>query len=299
MKIDLLSCIENLNMWKSGKQRAPHKPLLLLLALSKVAEGKRLLSFENVVYPELQKLLKKYGPPRRIHHPEYPFTRLEETSDADAGFWELRTDGEMAPEKRKDNKNELIRVNAHGGFKQEIFDDLSKNTKNIELIASGILSSHFPNSIAEDICEELNFNFTNNDLDFSSRRRRDPDFRRHVLRAYRYKCAATGWNLQIGADHKMIGLEAAHIFWHSLDGPDTIDNGICFCKLAHNVFDNGGFSIDENFCILISPEIHGTVGLDLLDIKKGKSIKLPERKEDHPNQEYLAWHREEVFQGYE
>jgi putative restriction endonuclease len=298
MKIDLLSRIENIPMWRNGKQRAPHKPLLILLALSKVTEGKRLLSFENVVYPELKMLLRKYGPSRQIDHPEYPFTRLAKTSDADGGFWELRTDGQMDPKKRVDNKNELIRVNAHGGFTQEIFDDLSKNTKDIKLVVSGILSAHFPTSIAEDICEELNFEFIPDDLYQSSIKKRDPNFRRHVLRAYKYKCAATGWNLQIGAAHKMIGLDAAHIFWHSLDGPDTIDNGICFSKLVHNIFDNGGFSIDENYCIILSPEIHGTVGLNLLDMKQGDSIELPERKKDWPNQEYLTWHRKEVFQGY-
>ena len=33
--------IRHLNTWKKGGQRAPHKPLLLLLALSRLSQGER------------------------------------------------------------------------------------------------------------------------------------------------------------------------------------------------------------------------------------------------------------------
>src|SRR5581483_2189532 len=80
---------EKINIWHRRNERAPHKPLLLLLALARVLRGNPRLeefrSYEDV----MRNLLIKYGPERKSVHPEYPFWRLQ----AD-GLWEvLPTDG--------------------------------------------------------------------------------------------------------------------------------------------------------------------------------------------------------------
>lgn len=47
-KEDILERLENLNVWRRGDQRAPHKPLLVLLGLAKIARGEeRLNPFEE------------------------------------------------------------------------------------------------------------------------------------------------------------------------------------------------------------------------------------------------------------
>lgn len=49
---DVLAQVRDLRQWRSGGQRAPHKPLLLLLALGRMqAGGERLMSFEEAEEP--------------------------------------------------------------------------------------------------------------------------------------------------------------------------------------------------------------------------------------------------------
>lgn len=63
--------VEHLNVWRRGKQQAPHKPLLLLLSLSRLTQRlPRLATFDELEDP-LKQLLIRYGPPRRSQHPEY------------------------------------------------------------------------------------------------------------------------------------------------------------------------------------------------------------------------------------
>ena len=61
---ELTSRIISLNVWKKGDQRAPHKPLLLLLALSRIANNQpRLMAFD-VIEKVLAQLLEDFGPSR-------------------------------------------------------------------------------------------------------------------------------------------------------------------------------------------------------------------------------------------
>ncbi len=64
---------DKISMWKRGSQRAPHKPLLLLLAISKcLNENERLLSYATVD-EDLRSLLKEFGPNRKSYHTDRHF----------------------------------------------------------------------------------------------------------------------------------------------------------------------------------------------------------------------------------
>ena len=72
----LLNLFRNLHVWKRGGQRAPHKPLLLLLALGRVINNEeRLVSYVDIER-RLKPLLRRFGPPRKAFHPQFPFGRL-------------------------------------------------------------------------------------------------------------------------------------------------------------------------------------------------------------------------------
>lgn len=82
---ELTNKIQNINIWRNGDQRAPHKPLLLLYALGQLSKvQERLFQYFNVDKP-LEKLLIKFGRYRKTQCPEQPFARL--TND---GIWELK-----------------------------------------------------------------------------------------------------------------------------------------------------------------------------------------------------------------
>ena len=74
----------DVNVWQRGDERAPHKPLLLLLALARLQRGDdRLMLFEDVD-TKLAALLRDFGPARKTTHPELPFWYLQTD-----GIWEL------------------------------------------------------------------------------------------------------------------------------------------------------------------------------------------------------------------
>ena len=80
----LLKQFGNLNVWRRGDERAPHKPLLVLYALGQVQAGAdRLIPFDRIEEP-LTRLLEDFGPPRRSAHPELPFYHLQTD-----GVWDL------------------------------------------------------------------------------------------------------------------------------------------------------------------------------------------------------------------
>ena len=62
-----------------------------------------------------------------------------------------------------------------------------------------------------------------------------------MLRAYERRCAVC--ELDVRIDGQSIGLEAAHIKWHSHKGPAQVRNGLALCVLHHKFFDSGLFTV--------------------------------------------------------
>jgi putative restriction endonuclease len=62
---------------------------------------------------------------------------------------------------------------------------------------------------------------------------RRPGFAEEVLRAYAYQCAMCGFDGALGRNP--VGIEAAHVRWHSQAGPDVVANGLALCALHHAV----------------------------------------------------------------
>lgn len=237
-----------INIWKRGDERAPHKPLLLLLALAGIEqEEDRLLPFSEIE-GSLTELLNRYGPKRKSQHPEQPFWRLQND-----GIWEVAHEGEIIFRKGSNNpvKSELIRKEAKGGFISEIFDLLKDNRDLRNEIALSLLEAHFPPSLHEDIINDIGLSLEM----VGVRSARDPQFRNEVIRAYEHKCAVCGSDLRIGSND--LGLEAAHIKWHQAGGPDIVQNGLALCTLHHKALDRGAIGFDDDLHIIISAELYG------------------------------------------
>ncbi|PQJ34717.1 hypothetical protein BSZ35_08995 [Salinibacter sp. 10B] len=285
----LQSQFEELTVWKQGEQRASNKPLLILYALGRLAQGDRWLTYSNIE-EDLRNLLVEFGPPRKRHHPEYP-------------FWHLRTDGVWvipesdrldAPENTSDPPRitELREKNIRGGFPEDIYESLREDPGLRRSIARLLLSSHFPSSLHEDIAVAAGL-----DLESASTYR-DPDFRLQVLQAYQYQCAICGFDLRIGATGTPIGLEAAHIKWKQAQGPDDVSNGLALCALHHKMLDKGALHVTEDLYLLVSEAVHGSdPHLSRLRDHHGKRIHTPQRTTYYPDGEVVTWHVEEVFRG--
>jgi putative restriction endonuclease len=281
---ELIKKIENLSIWKKGGQRAPHKPLLLLLALGQLQSKKSNMFLYEDIKPKLTKLLIEFGPIRKSYHPEEPFVRL--TRD---GIWQLSKDVN-----KSDPSNKVLLQNEiAGGFTSEVAALLHTDPSLLSKIAQIILEQHFPDSIHEEILAAVGL-----DLEISSKRKRDPKFRERILRAYGYCCAICGFNVRLS--HTLVGVEAAHIKWHQAGGPDSENNGIALCSLHHKLFDRGVFTISDRRQMIVSQEAHGSRGFEEWLMKyHGEIIQEPIETYYNPDSAYLGWHIREVFRGPE
>lgn len=284
--LERLAC---LSTWRRGSQRAPHKPLLLLLALSEWMQGRRLLQFIDYAEP-LGKLIREFGPPRRAVHPEYPFWRLQRD-----GVWTVTTTS--SPRMRRSNTDptraSLIACRAVGSFSDAVEAELTAHPEKVLAAVEVLLRNHFPTSVHEDIRAELGLHSPEPTF---SKTRRDPRFRAAVLQAYGYRCAVCGFGLRLM--HNLIGLEAAHIRWHQCGGPDETPNGVALCSLHHKLFDLGAFTFSPQCKVIVSDAVNGADDLDnsLLQFHN-TAIAASVHLDDRPALHHIAWHRREVFQG--
>ncbi len=285
----LLRLFRDLNVWRRGDQRAPHKPLLVLYALGQLQSGaERLIPFDQLEGP-LTKLLEQFGPPRRSFHPELPFHHLQRD-----GVWEIE---EKVPlTRRKGSKNplrsELRKWSITGGFPQPLFQDLKDRPEAVREIARQLLAAHFPDSLHSAIADATGLL-----LDTVNRSsRRDPEFRATVISAWGHRCAFCGFGIQL--DNADLGLEAAHIRWCQYGGPDTQDNGLACCSLHHQAFDRGAVTISDELKILVSSRLHGNSSFESLFLALHRApLRMPNLKDAHPRRDFLVWHRSEVFRG--
>jgi len=291
-KTVLIEKIKEINVWKKKGQRAPHKPLLLLLALARCFNNEDRLIDYSLVDKKLRQLLIEFGPPRKSVHPEFPFWRLQND-----GLWTVTPNQGLRYRKGSSDipKNVLLEVDAQGGFLPEIYDYLNQNKAFIPQLAQIILDDHFPESMHQDILNAVGLDR----LYLSARKaKRDPSFRNRIIRAYEHQCAICGYNLRL--DKANLGLEAAHIKWHQAGGPDTETNGLALCVLHHRVFDRGAITISDDYKVLVSQHVYGSSGLqEWLTRFHNKTMIFPQSPTFYPNRKYLHWHYREVFKAPE
>ena len=156
-----------------------------------------------------------------------------------------------------------------------------------------MLDAHFPASIHEDILQAVGIELT---LKSPGRRKRSPNFRANILKAYEYRCAVCGFDVRLG--HNPVALEAAHIKWHQAGGPDVEVNGLALCSLHHKLFDRGAFTLSNDLEILVSEDAYGSVGFqEWLMRFHGQKLNFPQRQTYYPSEDFTRWHVREVFQG--
>ena len=285
----IIQTFETLNLWRSGGERAPHKPLLVLCAISRLLrDGIRLIPYCEID-ENLERLLREFGPRRANYGTHYPFWRLQND-----GIWEIPDANRIGQTASGDAlRSDLVRYNASGGFREDIACQLQNDsTLSFEVIQS-LLNAHFPSSLHEDILQSVGLEFP---LPISNQQRINPNFRANILRAYEYKCAVCSFDVRLG--NSPIALEASHIRWRQANGPDIEVNGLALCSLHHKLFDRGAFTLSDQLEIMVSDEAHGSVGFEEWLMRfHGEEINFPQRQSYYPHESFIDWHIREVFQG--
>ena len=280
--------IANILTWKKGAKRAPHKPLLLLLAIGNIQRGGRRLQFFQEVEPKLTRALELFGPAGRVATPQYPFWRLQHD-----GLWEMEYDGEITLRKGSADptKKALIEKRSRAGFRSDYFDFLRGNKLMQTRLIHQLLDAHFPPSVHEDIIAFF-------DLEMVVPEAKDNEpagtWRQKVLKAYAWKCAVTQFS--IGFQRVIFGVEPSFIQWPQAGGKSVVSNAIALSTLHRKLFQLGVFTIDASYHIRVSRRA-SEEGLPRGIIRQldGKEIFLPSNQADQPDKECLKWHESEVF----
>ncbi|MBC8404403.1 MAG: HNH endonuclease [Planctomycetes bacterium] len=297
-RADLRQRFRSIKTWKSGDQRAPHKPLLLLMALAEVQRGgDRYLTFESI-RDRFKALSAEFGHPNRPGRLDYPFWRLLN----DGGLWEIPEREQIATFGKGINKSgdvsqkALLENRARGGFSESVYQQLHADGDLVNDIVGQILDGQFPTSLHAAILDAVGMPWvmTGRARQEAERNPRSANFRPTMIRLYEHRCAMCGFECRLGGAD--LGLEAAHIKWHAAHGPDSPDNGLLLCSIHHLALDRGAVGISEDRRILVSQHLYGGSGSDqwIVDLTN-QPLRMPIDQTAAPASEFIAWHQEEVF----
>jgi putative restriction endonuclease len=131
----------------------------------------------------------------------------------------------------------------------------------------------------------------------SVERGREGRFRISVITSYDYTCALTG--------HRIVTLtagtivDACHIHQFASSRNNDLNNGIALSKNAHWLFDNGLWTLRDDYTVLVADRHFSESGEEshLLARMKDKRVTLPANPAHLPAQEHLQWHRTHKFLG--
>ena len=288
---DILQQFEHINTWQRKGVRAPHKPLLMLLALGEIQRGNTGFIPYSTIEPRLKELLIDFGPPRKIIYTSFPFIRL-----ANDALWQFNKP-ELLDTKQDYSNKYLLNNDLQGKFPDEVAQQLKQKPELLRQVAETILEQNFPETLQQDILDAvgLDISLSPSATIHKGARKRDPQFRESILKAYEYHCAVCGFGVRLRS--KLLALEAAHIMWHQAGGPDVEVNGLALCSTHHKLFDLGAFTVGEKLQMLVSDEVNGLGAEEWLIRHHGKPLLPPQKKQFYPEPEFLQWHVKEVFKG--
>jgi putative restriction endonuclease len=279
----------DLHTWKRGGARAVHKPLLTLMLLARAQRGGGSEVGFAEIEPDLLRLLQEFGPPRKSHHPEYPFWYLQND-----GYWVVKAADALPRRKGKDQptKSALLAADAVGCVPSELWSQLLRERDIIPDLARLVLEEFWPATYHDDIAASLGLDMVTTSVST----RRDPAFRGAVLRAYERRCAMCGYDGRL--DDMLIGLEAAHVKFKQEGGPDLVENGLALCSLHHKLFDRGALGIDTALRVRVSDRLagHEMVRESILRFN-GRPLTGPQPGSPPPAEQFIRWHEKYVFQG--
>jgi putative restriction endonuclease len=291
----VLDRLASLRQHQRDGKRSPHKPLLVLLALGRLAAtGSSELPW-SVAESELADLIAEFGPQSRTSRAQsaaYPFTRLR----AD-GVWVLNHDVQM------DLVGPLTSDHVTGRFEPSVESALHGDPALIRTAARAMVLSNFPETVAPDVLAAVGLDpdvvlGAADDLGddrAAIQRRRSPVWRTAVLQAWDRQCAFCGYDGQLAG--ASAGIDAAHVRWFNFDGPDDLDNGLALCALHHKLFDLGALGLDLSLRVLVSAVFNARTSTGRAVYELHGRLLTPRPGTITPSADHITWHAREVFKG--
>jgi putative restriction endonuclease len=264
------------------------KPLLLLLVISRLehsADRRNRFDFSDI-RGDLSNLIRRYGGRATTSGPaaEQPFSHLRTS-----GFWRLTTQRSYTG-RQTALVSDLMNPDSYAALEPEVYRVLSRSKDARAQAFQHILDRWWPDSLHDELRAELGMETTG-----TPTRARNAAFVDDVLANYRFACAFCGFHAIL--NRQSVGVDACHIHWHSAGGPDATANGIALCRLHHWAFDKGVMTLDpqSRICTASTFVVHSDGGLPIHCLA-GLAMAI-EPRGAHPSENYLEWHRANVFLG--
>ena len=301
-------------MWgQETRNRAPHKPLLLLAVMDLVARGvlnSRFISITGELV-ELNELFTDYWrsivPVTQTSSIAFPFSRLHTEP-----FWKLipLPGREITrPIINSISSVSQLRNVALGAEMDEALFLHMSSASGRRTLAAALLGSCFSDGGQQAVREQAGihkeaFQYSRALEEAAHAQKaaepvfpeeykaaaRDQGFRRAIVFNYDHRCAFCGTRIVTSEGHTAV--DAAHIVPWSVSQNDDIRNGMALCKLCHWGFDEGLMGVSDTYAVIISRQVaqsHNAAGalLNLAD----RSILGPQDKALWPLKVHLGWHR--------
>ncbi len=295
------------------RNRAPHKPLLLLAVMDLIARGVIASHFVSITSElvELNELFSDYWraivPVTHTSSIAFPFSRLHNED-----FWKLvPLPGQEinGPIIQSINSVSQLRNIALGAeIDKELFACMSDSAGRAAL-AAALLQSCFSESgqvaLREQggihgeafkysrVLEEAAHAQVAGEAVYPEAYKaaaRDQGFRRAIVFHYDHRCALCRTRIVTSEGHTAV--DAAHIEPWSVTQNDDIRNGMALCKLCHWGFDKGLMGVSDAYGIIIARQVaqtHNNAGA-LLNLAN-RDIHRPQDEALWPHPKYLGSHR--------
>ena len=224
-----------------GRSEAPFKPCMLLAVID-LAERGRLI--ENRI--RYEDTWEAYGAYAAAIEPTYtlnshdPFYYLR-----NEGFWHLSPKDEFKP-----SANKLLDRGMTASLDPELYELLCGNPEARAVLREALIERWFHDieDRVEEIVRERAIQHSHErrlileksrreirDAEIPPKTVRDPVFRRLVLEAYDYRCAASGWRILLPEVPPLV--DAAHLIPFSVSHNCSPDNGMALAPTYHRLLD--------------------------------------------------------------
>lgn len=262
-----------------------------------VASGSTAVAYDEAEEP-VSRLINGFGPAvtarsRARERAAMPFVHLER------GLWDLRDRDGQAIDANAPERGTWLRTRGAHGRLHPAVEALLADPGTLAAAARLLLEQHFTPALEAPICDAVGLDLMGLDEVLCTpaekkRRKRRAGFAEEILHVYAYACAFCGFDGALG--RHPVGLEAAHVRWHSQDGPDEMNNGLALCSLHHTLFDLGVLGLLPELRIHVSQlYVARSVAGRAIDALHGQRVATPRPGRPSLDPEYVLWHEKQVF----
>lgn len=299
-----IKAFKSLNVNRAHGKVSPHK-MCMLLAVIDLFDGRpdhlNRIQYEPQLLDRFHGFFNTVRGPGDHPHPYFPFFHLNSE-----GFWHLNPRAgreEILASLSTVRTGKQVTDNVDGVSLDEDLYRLMKQPEAREVLAETLVQHWFDRNVTE-LREMVSRGRQVNRYEERLRRLeptekveevppryiRDPAFRRVVLEAYDYRCAATGTRIILPDESVMV--QAAHIEPFSVSGNDDPRNGLALTPDMHWAMDKNAIAPGPDYKWHVSRQVDKRLREnEPLWRLNGTELILPKEQRHWPRQEYLEWRK--------